>query len=171
MNEPFSQLVATLHKVQGTMGPQLARLAAAQHPDKVRLPRLRLEAGQLKGAAEAILGRMMQSEASLDLIVQAKALVTFFDRAEQHATALLRRQGPAALDTAADQDGEALGDMEGNQENDELAPSLRNEPGRVRSARNPNDRGGRNAARIAKLGLSVDPYESARAHLRRRSSI
>ncbi len=33
MSEPFGQLVATLQKVQGTMGPQLVRLGRAQHPD------------------------------------------------------------------------------------------------------------------------------------------
>ena len=47
MNEPFGHLVATLAKVQGTMGPQLIRLSRAPHLDKVRLPRLQKEAGQL----------------------------------------------------------------------------------------------------------------------------
>jgi hypothetical protein len=169
MQEPFSQLITTLNKVQDTMAAQLTRLAMAPHADKVRLPRLQKDAGQFTRASTALLGRMMREEAGFDLILQAKALVTFFDKAEQRAAALLGRQGAAGTNAPHDQGDEALHDVDGDWEIDgpvatrHVASSVR-----VRSTPRPNDRGGRNSARIAKLGLAVDPSAAARPVLRRR---
>jgi hypothetical protein len=168
MNEPFQQLVATLHKVQVTMGPQLVRLGATRQLDKVRLPRLQKEAAQFKGAATALLGRLMQNEVALDLILQTKALVTFFDHAEQQATALLRRHGQAAPEAAIDPDDEDADDVTVDQEHKE--PALVGS-GRLRSGPSSKDRSARAAARMAKLGLAGGPPARTSAPLRRRSSM
>ena len=171
MDEPFSQLVATLRKVQGTMGPQLVRLGQARHPDKVRLPRLQKEAGQLKGAAAALLGRLMQQEAALDLILQTKGLVAFFARAEQQAAALMRHGDQAGPDAAGEHDDEALNEAGGHERHKELASSGHVASGQGRSAAGPVHRGGRAAARLAKLGHVRTPSASDLAPPRRRLSM
>ncbi len=171
MDESFSQLVGTLRKVQGTMGPQLVRFGRARHPDKVRLPRLQFEAGQFKGAALALLGRMMQREASLDLILQTKGLVAFFARAEQQAAALMRHGDQAGPDAAGEHDDEVLSEAENHQENDGPASAGHADSGRGRSAAGLVHRGGRAAARLAKLGHSRNSSASAMSLPRRRLSI
>ena len=170
MNEPFSQLVATLHKVQGTMGPQLVRLGQARHPDKVRLPRLQKEAGQLKGAAAALLGRMLQQEAALDLILQTKRSVAFFARAEQQAAALMKQGDQAGPDATGHHNDGILNEVDADQANDEPASPGLAGSGRRGSAAGAIARSGR-AARIAKLGHSRNTSSSAMALPGRRSSI
>jgi len=171
MQEPFSQLITTLNKVQDTMAAQLTRLAMAPHADKVRLPRLKTDAGQFKGASVALLGRMMREEAALELILQAEALVTFFDKAEQRAAALLGRQGGAGTNAAHDQDVEALHDADGDLEIDDGPAPARYvaSPVQMRSAPRPIDLGRRNSTRIAKLGLASEPSARVRTPLKRRS--
>lgn len=170
MREPFSHLIATLRKAQDTMRLQLVRLGQARQPDKVRLPRMQKEAGQLRGAAAVLLGRMMQQEAGLELVLQTKGLVAFFAQAEQQAAALMKRGDPAGPDATSDDAG-VLNEIDSQLADEEPASSALAGSGRSRIGAGSTTRGRRSAARIAKLGHSRDPSASAVSLARRRSSL
>lgn len=159
MSEPFSHLVATLSKAQSTMSPHLVRLSRAPHPEKVRLLLLQREAGHFKGAAEALLRRLMQQEAALDLILQTKELVALFRDAEKQAAALLRNESQAGPDMADERDAvdpNAAGD---HPETDESTRPVRVGSGWVSLAQTSQGRGGRSsaylAARLKTRGLAL----------------
>lgn len=169
MLEPFGHLVATLHKAQGTMGPQLHRLSSSRSFDKVRLPRLQNEARQLKGAATALLVRLMQREASPDLIVQTKALAAFFENAEQQAASLLQNQRHANSDVANDHDNDTQADVEGAQEHEEPVQATGTGSSRLKAASGTKARNAPAVHRLAQMRL-CDPQSAPEGHLRKRGS-
>ena len=127
MNELFGPSVATLQRAQRTMDAQLERLGRALFPDPVRLPRLRSDA-QLFGRAAAILvDRIWQSEPDLDLVQQTRALMAWFESAEQRAALLLRRQSDAGSNAAQEDDDEAHTEAD--------SPRTSEEPSRAASHR------------------------------------
>lgn len=170
MNEPFGQLIATLHKAQGTMAVQLDRLAQTRVPDKVRLPRLEREARHLRNATTALLERMMHKEASPNLIVDAKVLVALFENAEQRAASLLWRQKQVDGGRSDEPDDETIDEAEvtqGDEGPNRVEPANAD---RVRPKARSMTRNTRVAHQLSELGLSGTRSAQAKGLRRPRSS-
>jgi len=168
MNEPFGQLIATLHKAQATMASQLERLGASRAPDKVRVPRLQSEARQLGRATAALVARMIHKEASPDLIVQAKVLVALFEAAERRAALLSWRRCQAEAETAGELDDEDTDEMDGRPEGDAPLPAAAGARERTRPVTGPKARDRRIAHQLAGLGLSGTRSAQAKTQRKQR---
>ncbi|TNC59694.1 hypothetical protein [Rubellimicrobium roseum] len=171
MNEPYGQLLATLHKTQGTMAVQLDRLAKSQAPDRVRLPRLECEARQFRGATEALLARMMEREVSPDLIVQAKLLLAHFEHAVRRAASISSWHGQVDAGARDEPDDEVIDGQAGPGDNHEPDVVPTAGPNRPRLATESTVREIRVARQMARLGPSGSRSAQARGGQRQRSAV